>query len=47
MTFVIDADGVVRRVFNSQLAATRHVAEALDALRSHARGAAKPRTRAK
>jgi peroxiredoxin Q/BCP len=33
VTFVIDAKGVVRRVFNSQIAATRHVAEALDALR--------------
>jgi peroxiredoxin Q/BCP len=36
VTFVIDAEGVVRHVFNSQLAATRHVAEALDALREPA-----------
>ena len=42
VTFVIDADGVVRRVFNSQLAATRHVSEALDALRS---ATARPRRR--
>jgi peroxiredoxin Q/BCP len=33
VTFVIDRDGVVRHVFNSQLAATRHVGEALAALR--------------
>jgi peroxiredoxin Q/BCP len=33
VTFVIDRDGVVRHVFNSQLAASRHVSEALDALR--------------
>ena len=33
VTFVIGADGVVRHVFNSQLAATRHVEEALVALR--------------
>jgi peroxiredoxin Q/BCP len=32
VTFVIDRDGVVRRVFNSQLQATRHVGEALAAL---------------
>jgi peroxiredoxin Q/BCP len=32
VTFVIDADGVVRHVFNSQLDATRHVREALAAL---------------
>jgi peroxiredoxin Q/BCP len=36
VTFVIDANGVVRHVFNSQLAATRHVSEALDAIRAHA-----------
>jgi peroxiredoxin Q/BCP len=29
VTFVIDREGVVRHVFNSQLAATRHVTEAL------------------
>ena len=33
VTFVIDADGVVRHQFNSQLAATRHVAEALRVVR--------------
>jgi len=33
VTFVIDREGVVRHVFNSQLAATRHVSEALAALR--------------
>jgi peroxiredoxin Q/BCP len=32
---VIDRDGVVRHVFNSQLQATRHVSEALSALESH------------
>jgi peroxiredoxin Q/BCP len=31
-TFVIDADGVVRHVFESQLAAARHASEALEAL---------------
>jgi peroxiredoxin Q/BCP len=33
VTFVIDRDGVVRHVFNSQFQAKKHVAEALDALR--------------
>jgi thioredoxin-dependent peroxiredoxin len=33
VTFVIDAGGVVRHVFNSQLDATRHVSESLDGLR--------------
>jgi thioredoxin-dependent peroxiredoxin len=33
VTFVIGPDGVVRKVFNSQLAATRHVEESLAALR--------------
>lgn len=33
VTFVIGAVGVVRHVLNSQLAATRHVAEALGTLR--------------
>jgi peroxiredoxin Q/BCP len=33
VTFVIDAGGVVRHVFNSQLDATRHVSEALAVLR--------------
>jgi peroxiredoxin Q/BCP len=32
VTFVIDREGVVRHVFNSQLQATRHVQEALAAL---------------
>jgi thioredoxin-dependent peroxiredoxin len=32
VTFVIDKKGTVRRVFNSQLQATRHVSEALAAL---------------
>ena len=32
VTFVIDRDGVVRHVFNSQFQATKHVAEALTAL---------------
>ena len=34
VTFVIDKDGVVRHVFNSQLQATRHVQESLQALRA-------------
>jgi peroxiredoxin Q/BCP len=34
VTFVIDGDGVVRHVFSSQLEATRHVREALGALRA-------------
>ena len=33
VTFVIDAGGVVRHAFNSQLDATRHVEEALGVLR--------------
>jgi peroxiredoxin Q/BCP len=33
VTFVIDRDGVVRHVFNSQLQATRHVEEALQTLK--------------
>ena len=36
VTFVIDGEGVVRHVFNSQLDATRHVKEALGVLRSAA-----------
>jgi thioredoxin-dependent peroxiredoxin len=32
VTFVIDREGVVRHEFNSQLLATRHVSEALEAL---------------
>jgi peroxiredoxin Q/BCP len=43
VTFVIDAAGVVRHVFDSQLAATRHVAEALEALRAQPQSAAKGR----
>jgi thioredoxin-dependent peroxiredoxin len=34
VTYVIDRDGVVRHVFSSQLAAARHVHEALEALRA-------------
>ena len=34
VTYVIDAEGVVRRVFSSQLGMERHVEEALRALRS-------------
>jgi peroxiredoxin Q/BCP len=33
VTFVIDRQGIVRHVFNSQFQATQHVAEALDALK--------------
>ena len=33
MTFVIDREGIVRHVFNSQLQATRHVDEALKILK--------------
>lgn len=33
VTFVIDAKGIVRHVFNSQAQATRHVSEALETLR--------------
>jgi peroxiredoxin Q/BCP len=33
VTFVIDRDGIVRRIFESQLQATRHVDEALATLR--------------
>jgi len=34
VTYVIDREGTVRHVFNSQLQATQHVAEALKALRA-------------
>jgi thioredoxin-dependent peroxiredoxin len=34
VTYVIDREGVVRHVFSSQLAASRHVEEALEALRA-------------
>jgi len=34
VTFVIDPTGVVRHVYSSQILATRHSTEALDALRS-------------
>ena len=37
VTFVIDKQGVVRHVFNSQLQATQHVAEAKTALQALAR----------
>jgi peroxiredoxin Q/BCP len=33
VTYVIDKEGVVRHIFNSQLSADRHVAEALDMVR--------------
>lgn len=33
VTYVIDRDGIVRHVFNSQFSSGRHVREALDALR--------------
>ena len=33
VTFVVDRQGVVRHVFNSQLQATQHVREAIGALR--------------
>ncbi len=36
VTYVIDRAGIVRCVFNSQLQATRHVAEALEALKAAA-----------
>ena len=42
VTYVIDRGGVVRRVFSSQLHATRHVEEALKSLRSIA-GSSQPR----
>lgn len=41
VTYVIDKEGVVRRVFSSQINATRHVDEALKTLRSIA---SEPRT---
>ena len=34
VTYVIDVDGVVRRVFSSQLGIVNHVEEALETLRS-------------
>ena len=34
VTYIIDGEGVVRYVFSSQLAATRHVREALGTLRT-------------
>jgi peroxiredoxin Q/BCP len=34
VTFVIDKDGVVRRVFSSQINPKRHVAEAIETLRT-------------
>jgi len=33
VTYVIDRDGIVRHVFDSQLQATRHISEALDVLK--------------
>ena len=37
VTFVMDRDGVVRHVFNSQFQATQHVTEALQTLRQKTR----------
>ena len=37
VTFVIDREGIVRHIFESQLEATRHVGEALAALGAEAR----------
>lgn len=34
VTYVVDKQGVVRHIFNSQLQATRHIEEALQAIRS-------------
>ena len=34
VTFVIDKQGIVRRTFNSQFQATKHVSEAIEALRA-------------
>jgi peroxiredoxin Q/BCP len=39
VTYVIDREGIVRYVFSSQLQATRHVREALEALGALAREA--------
>ncbi len=39
VTYVIDAGGVVRHVFNSQLNPTKHVREALEVLRAASRTA--------
>lgn len=44
VTYVIDRDGTVRHVFDSQLQATRHVAEALDVLKKLGGGAARRTT---
>jgi thioredoxin-dependent peroxiredoxin len=38
VTFVIDPEGIVRHVFESQLRATKHVAEAMQTIQSFARG---------
>ncbi len=38
VTYVIDKEGIVRHVFNSQFAADRHVAEALAVVRELAKG---------
>lgn len=42
VTFVIDKSGVVRYVFSSQLQPTRHVREALEALKKVQSGAGSP-----
>ena len=33
VTFIIDKQGIVRRTFNSQFQATKHVSESIEALR--------------
>ncbi|MDN5937547.1 MAG: peroxiredoxin [Salinisphaera sp.] len=38
VTYVIDRDGIVRHLFNAQLAAQRHVDEALATIRGFAQG---------
>lgn len=43
VTYVIDRAGVVRHVYTSQLKATRHTREALDAVQSLGGDAAQPR----
>jgi len=34
VTFIIDKEGVVRRTFNSQFQATKHVSESIEALKA-------------
>jgi thioredoxin-dependent peroxiredoxin len=42
VTYVIDEQGVVRRIFSSQLGVERHVQEAIEALRGHDRAKRQP-----